>query len=91
MFPFQHIIDGFKLKRQNRSEGADQPAFVGSDANIYMGIGLFSSVYEDSRLTVTRPADTHENAVVYALWPASYTPEGEVVWTEKGYTLTKLN
>ena len=70
---------------------ADEPTFVGSDANIYMGINLFSSVYEDSRLTVTRPADTHENAVAYALWPASYTPEGEVVWTEKGYTLTKLN
>ena len=81
-----HSAAMFLLKKP-----ADKPAFVGSDANIYMGIGLFSSVYEDSRLTVTRPADTHENAVAYALWPAGYTPEGEVVWTEKGYTLTKLN
>ena len=70
---------------------ADEPAFVGSDANIYMGINLFSSVYENGILTVTRPADTHENAVAYALWPEGYTPEGETVWSEQGYTLTKLN
>ena len=81
-----HSAAMFLLKKP-----ADQPAFVGSDANIYMGVNLFSSVWEDGRLTVTRPTDTHENAVAYALWPEGYTPEGEVVWTEKGYTLTKLN
>jgi hypothetical protein len=70
---------------------ADEPAFVGADANIYMGINLFSSVYENGILTVTRPADTHENAKVYALWPEGYAPEGETVWSEQGYTLTKLN
>jgi hypothetical protein len=70
---------------------ADKPAFVGSDANIYMGINLFSSVYEEGKLTLTRPTDTHENAVAYALWPEGYTPEGKSLWTENGYTLTKLN
>ena len=70
---------------------ADKPAFVGSDANIYMGVNLFSSVYENGILTVTRPEDTFEEAKVYALWPEGYTPEGEVMWNEKGYTLTKLN
>ena len=70
---------------------ADEPAFVGSDANIYMGINLFSSVWVDGKLTVTRPEDTFEEAKVYALWPEGYTPEGETVWSEQGYTLTKLN
>ena len=70
---------------------ADKPAFVGSDANIYMGINLFSSVYEEGKLTVTRPEDAFAEAKVYALWPEGYTPEGEVMWNEKGYTLTKLN
>ena len=32
-----------------------------------------------------------EEAKVYALWPEGYTPEGETVWSEQGYTLTKLN
>ena len=69
---------------------ADEPAFVGSDANIYMGVGLFSSAFADGKLTVTRPEDTHGDAAVYALWPEGYAPEGEAVWTENGYTLTKL-
>ena len=70
---------------------ANKPAFVGSDANIYMGVNLFSSAYENGMLTLTRPRDTHESAVAYALWPEGYTPRGETVWQEQGYTLTKLN
>ena len=68
---------------------ADKPSFVGSDANIYMGINLFSSVYEEGKLTVTRPADTHESAVAYALWPEGYAPAGKVILQENGYTLTE--
>ena len=68
---------------------ADKPVFVGSDANIYMGINLFSSAFEDGKLTVTRPQEGFENAKVYALYPQGYTPAGTVIWEENGYTLTE--
>ena len=68
---------------------ADKPSFVGSDANIYMGIGLFSSVYEEGKLAVTRPEEGFEEAKVYALWPEGYAPAGKVILQENGYTLTE--
>ena len=68
---------------------AAEPAFVGSDANIYMGINLFSSVYEEGKLAVTRPEEGFEGAKVYALWPEGYAPAGKVILQEKGYTLTE--
>lgn len=68
---------------------ADKPAFVGSDANIYMGINLFSSAYKDGKLTVTRPEEGFEEAKVYALWPEGYEPTGKVILQENGYTLTE--
>ena len=67
---------------------AAEPAFVGSDANIYMGINLFSSVYEEGKLTVIRP-ETHQDAKVYTLWPEGSESTGTVIWQEKGYTLTE--
>ena len=66
-----------------------EPAFVGSDANIYMGVNLFSSTYEDGKLTVTRPEEGFENAKTYTLWPRGYEPAGTVIWEENGYTLTE--
>ena len=68
---------------------ADKPSFVGADANIYMGINLFSSVYEEGKLTVTRPEEGFEEVKVYALWPEGYAPTGKVILQEKGYTLTE--
>ena len=69
---------------------AAEPAFVGSDANIYMGVNLFSSAYEDGKLTVTRPENTFAEAKTYALWPEGYEPVGKIVWKENGYTLTEI-
>ena len=68
---------------------ADKPAFVGSDANIYMGVNLFSSAYKDGKLTLTRPEEGFEEAKVYALWPEGYEPTGKVILQENGYTLTE--
>ena len=68
---------------------ADKPAFVGSDANVYMGINLFSSEYEGGDLTINRPADTFASAKTYALYPDGYAPAGRVILQEKGYTLTE--
>ena len=68
---------------------AKEPAFVGSDANIYMGINLFGSEYKDGNLIITRPEDTHTSAAVYALWPEGYAPAGRVILQENGYTLTE--
>lgn len=79
-----HSAAMFLLKKP-----AAEPTFVGSDANIYMGINLFSSVFTDGKLAVNYP-DTHRDAAVYALWPEGYEHKGEVVLEEKGYTLTKL-
>ena len=79
-----HSAAMFLLKKT-----ADKPVFVGSDANIYMGINLFSSAFEDGRLTITRPKKGFENAKVYALYPQGYTPAGTVIWEENGYTLTE--
>ncbi|MBR5125080.1 MAG: hypothetical protein IKU90_08085, partial [Clostridia bacterium] len=79
-----HSAAMFLLKKP-----AAEPAFVGSDANIYMGINLFSSAYENGKLTITRPAEGFENAKIYALYPQGYEPTGKVVWQESGYTLTE--
>ena len=68
---------------------AAQPALVGSDANIYMGVNLFSSAYEDGKLTISRPAEGFEAAKTYTLWPRGYEPAGTVIWEENGYTLTE--
>jgi hypothetical protein len=65
-----------------------EPAFVGSDANIYMGINLFSSTFAEGKLTVCRP-ETHQDAKVYTLWPEGSESTGTVIWQEKGYTLTE--
>ena len=54
-----------------------------------MGINLFSSVYEEGKLAVTRPEEGFEEAKVYALWPEGYAPTGKVILQEKGYTLTE--
>ena len=80
-----HSAAMFLLKKP-----AAEPAFVGSDANIYMGVNLFSSAYEDGKLTVTRPANTFAEAKTYALWPEGYEPVGKIVWKENGYTLTEI-
>ena len=69
---------------------AAEPAFVGSDANIYMGVNLFSSAYEDGKLTIARPENTFAEAKTYALWPEGYEPVGKIVWKENGYTLTEI-
>lgn len=66
-----------------------EPAFVGSDANIYMGINLFSSEYGNGKLLISRPKDTFETAKVYALWPEVYEPQGKVILEENGYTITE--
>ena len=79
-----HSATMFLLKKP-----AAEPAFVGSDANIYMGINLFSSAYEDGKLTVTRPEEGFEKSTVYALYPDGYVPAGRVILQEKGYTLTE--
>lgn len=79
-----HSAAMFLLRRP-----AAQPSFVGSDANVYMGINLFSSVYENGTLTVTRPTDAFGTAKVYTLWPEGYAPVGTVVLKENGYTLTE--
>ena len=79
-----HSAAMFLLKKP-----ADKPSFVGSDANIYMGINLFSSVYEEGKLAVTRPEEGFEEAKVYALWPEGYASTGKVILQEKGYTLTE--
>ena len=68
---------------------APKPAFVGADANIYMGINLFSSAFADGTLTVSRPKGTHGEAKVYVLWPEGYEPTGRAVLKENGYTLTE--
>ena len=73
------------------------PETVGNEANyvgkiapeIYLGINLFSSAYENGKLTITRPAEGFENAKIYALYPQGYEPTGKVVWQESGYTLTE--
>ena len=62
---------------------------MGSDANIYMGVNLFSSAYEDGKLTISRPAEGFEAAKTYTLWPRGYEPAGTVIWEENGYTLTE--
>ena len=80
-----HSAAMFLLKKP-----AAEPAFVGSDANIYMGVNLFSSAYEDGKLTVTRPENTFAEAKTYALWPEGYEPVGKIVWKENGYTLTEI-
>ena len=67
---------------------AAEPAFVGSDANIYMGINLFSSAFAEGKLTLCRP-ETHPNAKVYTLWPEGYEPTGRVILRENGFTLTE--
>jgi hypothetical protein len=79
-----HSASMFLLKKP-----AAEPAFVGSDANIYMGINLFSSVYENGVLTVSHPEDTFKDVKVYALWPEGYAPAGKVILQENGYTLTE--
>jgi hypothetical protein len=65
-----------------------EPAFVGSDANIYMGINLFSSTFAEGKLTVCRP-ETHQDAKVYTLWPEGYEPTGRAILKENGFTLAE--
>ena len=79
-----HSAAMFLLRKPSK-----EPAFVGSDANIYMGINLFGSEYKDGNLIITRPEDTHTSAAVYALWPEGYAPAGRVILQENGYTLTE--
>ena len=79
-----HSAAMFLLRKPSK-----EPAFVGSDANIYMGINLFGSEYKDGNLIITRPEDTHTSAAVYALWPEGYASAGRVILQENGYTLTE--
>ena len=79
-----HSAAMFLLKKP-----AAEPAFVGADANIYMGVNLFSSVFENGKLTVTRPEESFEDAKVFVLWPEGYEPTGKVILQENGYSLTE--
>ena len=79
-----HSAAMFLLRKPSK-----EPAFVGSDANIYMGINLFGSEYKDGNLIITRPEDTHTSAAVYALWPEGFEPKGEKIFAEEGYVLTR--
>lgn len=93
---FIGFCDTIRIENANPHSGAmfllrrpaAEPSFVGADANIYMGVGLFSSAYMNGKLTVTRP-ETHKDATVYVLWPDGYEAEGEILLKENGYRLTK--
>lgn len=65
----------------------DTPDFLCSDANIYGGINLIFSNFDGETLTVTRPA-AHKDAKIWTVYPEGFTPVGEVVLTDKGYTVT---
>ncbi|MBQ9152155.1 MAG: alpha-galactosidase [Clostridia bacterium] len=93
---FLGFRDSIRIDNANPHSGAmfllrrpaAEPAFVGSDANIYMGVNLFSSTFEGGKLTVNRP-ETHKDAVVYVLWPEGYEATGKEIWKENGFTLTE--
>ncbi len=87
--------DTVRVENANPHSGAmfllrrpgNEPAFAGADANIYMGVNMYSSVYQNGKLHITGPELA---ANVYATWPDGYRPAGETVLQENGYTLTKL-
>ncbi len=95
-----HQFIGFKdtltVENANPHSGAmfllrkpeKEPAFVGADTNIFMGLNQIHGTWEDGRLTVNIPENCH-GATVYTLWPDGYTPEGEILISDRGYTLTK--
>lgn len=59
-----------------------EPCFLYSDINVWGGINLFCSSYENGRLTVY--GDSHGKNI-YTFFPKGYAPEGEVVAeTEEG-------
>ncbi len=65
-----------------------EPALVGTDANIFMGINLFSSEYVNGVLTISE-SRTHPNTPKYVLWPDGYEAQGRVIFRQNGYTLTE--
>lgn len=81
-----HEAQMFLLRKPEKT-----PSFAFSDANIYGGINLYDSIFEDGRLTVRkRDPDTHKDAKVYAFFPAGFAPEGEVVLSTDACTVTRI-